>query len=90
MSFTILFAALVLFALLVIFGITYKIKGLKTALIATGVMFILSAVAYVAVIYLIVSAMPNCPARCADIHLRFQASCPRAQTSSGRKPLCQA
>ena len=59
MSFTILFAALVLFALLVIFGITYKIKGLKTALIATGVMFILSAVAYVAVIYLIVSAMPN-------------------------------
>ena len=59
MSFTILFAAFVLFALLVIFGITYKIKGLKTALIATGVMFILSAVAYVAVIYLIVSAMPN-------------------------------
>ncbi|MFN8387485.1 MAG: hypothetical protein U0V48_15925 [Anaerolineales bacterium] len=59
MSFTILFAALVLFALLVIFGITYKIKGLKTALIATGVIFVLSAVAYVAVIYLIVSAMPN-------------------------------
>lgn len=59
MSFTILFAALVLFALLVIFGIIYKIKGVKTALIATGVMFIISAVAYVAVIYLIVSAMPN-------------------------------
>lgn len=59
MSFTILFAALLLFALLVIFGITYKIKGLKTALITTGVMFVLSTVAYVAVIYLIVSAMPN-------------------------------
>ena len=59
MSFTILFAAFVLFALFVIFGITYKIKGLKTALIATGVIFVLSAVAYVAVIYLIVSAMPN-------------------------------
>lgn len=59
MSFTILFAALVLFALLVIFGITYKIKGLKIALVATGVMFIISAAAYAAVIYLIVSAMPN-------------------------------
>lgn len=59
MAFTVLFVAFVLLTLLIIFGVMYKMKGLKTALITTGVAFILSAVAYIAVIYLIVSAMPN-------------------------------
>lgn len=59
MSFTILYAVLALFVLLIIFGVTYKIKGFLTAFIATGVAFIILALVLVGVIYAITSAMPN-------------------------------
>jgi len=57
MSFTILYAAFSFLVLAVIFGVTYKIKGLKTAFLATGVAFFVSAVALVAIIYAITIAM---------------------------------
>ena len=59
MSLTGLYAVLTLFALIVIFGVTYKIKGLATALIATGVAFVLSILLLAAVIYAITRSMPN-------------------------------
>lgn len=59
MSFTILYAAFALLALIVLFGIMYKIKGLKIAFITTGIAFVVSAVLFVAAIYAIVSVMPN-------------------------------
>ncbi len=59
MSFTILYAVLALFVLLIIFGVTYKIKGFLTAFIATGVAFIILALVLVGVIYAITSVMPN-------------------------------
>lgn len=59
MSFTILYAALALLVLIVIFGLTYKIKGLKTAFVTTGIAFTASAILFVAVIYAIASTMPN-------------------------------
>jgi len=54
---TILYALFILFALIVIFGVIYKIKGLKTALIATGVAFVVFLVLYIGLIYLIVNSM---------------------------------
>jgi hypothetical protein len=54
---TVVFALFALFVLIVSFGITYKIKGLKAALIAIGVMFIVFSVLYVGMIYLIVNSM---------------------------------
>ena len=54
---TILFALFALFVLIVIFGLTYRIKGLKAAFIASGVMFIVFSVLYIGMIYLIVNAM---------------------------------
>ncbi len=59
MAFTILYAVLTLLVLIVVFGFTYKIKGLKTAFLATGIAFALFAVLLVATIYAITSAMPN-------------------------------
>lgn len=59
MSFTILYAALALLVLIVIFGLTYKIKGLKTAFAAASIAFVISAILFVAVIYAIASTMPN-------------------------------
>jgi hypothetical protein len=57
MSFTILYAVLTLLALIVIFGVTYKIKGWKVAFLATGLAFILSALFLVALIYVITRNM---------------------------------
>ena len=57
MAITGLLATLALLVLAVIFGITYKGKGLKAAFIATGVAFIISSILYVAVIFAIVNAM---------------------------------
>ncbi len=57
MAITILLAALALLGLVVIFAIAYKVKGLKAALITTGVSFILFSIFYVAAIFSIVSAM---------------------------------
>ena len=59
MSFTVLFAIFVPFVLAVIFGLTYKIKGLKIALVTTAVAFIAIAVLVVVMIYAIVRVMPN-------------------------------
>jgi hypothetical protein len=57
MTFTSLFAMFALLMLVVIFGITYKVKGLKAAFIATGMTFVISSFFYVAAIYAIVNAM---------------------------------
>lgn len=59
MSFTILYAAFALLVLIVIFGLTYKIKGLKTAIVTTGIAFTASAIFFVALIYAIVTMMPK-------------------------------
>ena len=59
MSFTVLLAVLAFPALLILFGVTYKIKGGKTAFIATGIAFAILAILFVATIYIIVSVMPN-------------------------------
>jgi hypothetical protein len=59
MSFTVLFAGFALFALIVIFGLTFIRKGLKSALITTAAAFIVIAILFVVTIYAIVNAMPN-------------------------------
>ena len=59
MPITSLLALFALLGLVVIFGITYISKGLKTAFIATGAAFILASVLYAATIYAIVNAMAN-------------------------------
>lgn len=55
--FYVLFVLFALFMVLVIFGVTYKIKGLKTAAITTGVVFVGFLVLYIGLIYLIVNSM---------------------------------
>lgn len=57
MSFTILFAIFALFVLIVVFGLSYKLKGLNIALIATAVTFIFIAILFIAIIYAITIAM---------------------------------
>lgn len=57
MSFTVLFVLFALLALAVIFGVSYKIKGLKVAFLTTGAAFVLFALLFVVVIYFIVNAM---------------------------------
>jgi hypothetical protein len=57
MPFTILFALLALILLVVVFLVTYKMKGLKSALIVTGTAFIVLAVMFVVLIRMIVNAM---------------------------------
>ena len=59
MSFTALFAVLAVLGLIIILGLTYKMKGLKTAVIATGIASIVLVVLFVATIYAIASVMPN-------------------------------
>ena len=54
---TILYILFALFLLVIIFGATYLIKGLKTALITTGVMLVTFVILYVEMIYLIVNSM---------------------------------
>jgi hypothetical protein len=53
-TFYVLFA---FFMLVVIFGGTYKIKGLKTALFTTGVVLVVFLFLYIGMIYLIVNSM---------------------------------
>lgn len=57
MSFTIVLPILGLLGLVVVFGVTYKIKGLKAALIATGIAFVVFSMLYVAAIYVVANAM---------------------------------
>ena len=59
MSFTAIFAVLAVLGLIIIFGLTYKMKGLKTAVIAAGIASIVLVVLFVATIYAIASVMPN-------------------------------
>jgi len=53
-NFYVLFA---LFMVIVIFGVTYKIKELKTALITTGVVLVSFLVSYAGTVCLIVNSM---------------------------------
>jgi len=57
MSFTIILALFALLGLAVVFGVIYKIKGLKAAFIATGITFFVFSTLYVVTIYVIVNAM---------------------------------
>jgi hypothetical protein len=57
MSFTILYAALTLLALIVIFGVVYKIKGWKIAFLATGLAFVFSVLLLMGLIYFITRNM---------------------------------
>jgi hypothetical protein len=57
MSFTVLFALFALLVLIVVFGLAYKIRGLKTALILTAAAFVVFAVLFVGLIYVITNAM---------------------------------
>jgi hypothetical protein len=57
MSLTLLLAVFFLILLLVIFGLAFALKGWKTALIATGISFVLFAVLFVVIIQVVVSSM---------------------------------
>jgi hypothetical protein len=57
MFFTIILALFALLGLAVVFGVTYKIKGLKAAFIATGITLLVFSTLYVVAIYAIVNAM---------------------------------
>jgi len=59
MAFTLILALLALFALLVIFVVVYKWKGLKTALIATVSTLIVFAGMIALAIVVIVNSMGN-------------------------------
>ena len=59
MYFTALFAVSALLLLFIIFAVTYKAKGLKTAFITTGIAFVVFSVLLVATINAIVSIMSN-------------------------------
>jgi hypothetical protein len=59
MSFTVLFAVLSFLTLIVVFGVSYARKGLKTALIATGIAFILITFLLAGLVFIIVNSMPN-------------------------------
>jgi len=54
---TILYVLFALLILIIIFGVTYLIKGLKTALITTGVVLVGFLVLYIGMIYLVVNSM---------------------------------
>ena len=57
MSFIVILPLLALLGLAVVFGVTYKRNGLKTAFIATGVAFAIFLILFVAAIYVSASAM---------------------------------
>ena len=56
-SMTILLFLLALVFLIIVFGITWKFKGLKTALILTGILFIFIAGVFLAVFLVIPISM---------------------------------
>jgi len=57
MSFIVLFAMLTLLVSVVVFGLTYDTRGLKVALIASGIVFVISATLLAAMLYAMVSSM---------------------------------
>ena len=54
---TILFVLFALFMLVIVFGVTSLIKGLKTALVTTAVVLVGFLILYTGMIYLIVNSM---------------------------------
>ena len=59
MSFTMLYAFLTLFALALVFGVAYQLKGWKVALLAAGVTLVLAALGLLALLFLVVRMMGN-------------------------------
>ncbi len=57
MTFTIALAILALLGLGIVFGVAYKIKGLKIAFISSGIALVVFAILYMATIYTITSMM---------------------------------
>jgi hypothetical protein len=57
MPFTTLFAVFALLALIVVFGLTLKIKGWKAALLTTGVAAVAVVLLFIGIIYAITSSM---------------------------------
>ena len=54
---TIFYVLFALFMLVVVFGVAYLIKGLKTALIIMGAVLVGLLVLYMGMIYLVVNSM---------------------------------
>ena len=54
---TILYVLFALFILVITFGVTYLIKGVKTALITTGVVLVVFLILYIGMIYLFINSM---------------------------------
>ncbi|HJR80777.1 MAG TPA: hypothetical protein VJ821_11940 [Anaerolineales bacterium] len=57
MSLTILLAGFFFILLVIVFGLSFLIKGWKIALITTGISFVLFAALFLAIIQVIVSSM---------------------------------
>lgn len=57
MAFSIVLVILTLLGLGIVFGVAYKIKGLKFAFISSGIALVVFAVLYVTTIYTITSMM---------------------------------
>jgi hypothetical protein len=57
MSYTIIFAVLALIILAMLFAIIWRIRGLKSAFLVTGVMLVVFILMYVAFIYYAASVM---------------------------------
>lgn len=57
MAFTIVLVILAMLGLGIVFGVAYKIKGLKFAFISSGIALVVFAILYVATIYAITSMM---------------------------------
>jgi hypothetical protein len=57
MSLTALFALFALLVLMVVFGLAYKIRGLRTALLLTAAAFVVFAVFFAGLLYVIVNSM---------------------------------
>ncbi len=57
MPFTVIYALIVLLVSVVVFGVTYKKKGIKTALVASVVSFFLLAILWVAAVNIMLSNM---------------------------------
>jgi hypothetical protein len=58
-SFTLIFAGFAFFVLAAVFGLAYWIRGLKTALMAAGIVFAAFALLFLGSVYIIANSMPN-------------------------------
>ncbi len=57
MPFTIILALLAFLGLAVVFGIVYKMKGMKIAFIITGIALVVFSILYLLTVYAIVRVM---------------------------------